>query len=225
MDNQDRLLAPSCHLMVWFSMPNYARLREYFERGDFFVNPVPLIWYKSDKIGILPDHNRRPRQVYETCLLVTRGDRMLVKALPNVSDAPAKKRWADHISEKPSLALLPFFRMLVDNSTRMLDPTCGSGSSLSCAATLGAAFIRGWELDQYHATTARDKMHYGRFHTTIEGDYDDEIQGEEISAELEAAEDTPDQENDGPSWENSEPTSEELEAIERGEIGIDDLDL
>jgi hypothetical protein len=226
LDNQDRLLAPSCHLMVWLSMLNYHKTKDIFERAGFFVNPVPLIWYKSDKIGILPDHNRRPRQVYETCLLITRGDRMLVKALPNVSDAPARKRQAEHVSEKPTLALLPFFRMLVDGSTRMLDPTCGSGSSLSSAAILGASFIRGWEIDKYHAETARSKMHYGRFHTTTEGEYpDDEVQEQESGAEPEAGAGKEDSSDDASGWEDQGPSEEELQAIERGEIGIDDLDL
>jgi DNA modification methylase len=40
-----------------------------------------------------------------------------------------------------------FFEMFVDDATRFLDPTAGSGTSLLTANQLGAKVIQGLELD------------------------------------------------------------------------------
>jgi DNA modification methylase len=50
--------------------------------------------------------------------------------------------------------LCHFFRMFVDENTRMLDPTCGSGTSLCAAESLHAAQIMGIELDKDYAERA-----------------------------------------------------------------------
>jgi DNA modification methylase len=40
---------------------------------------------------------------------------------------------------KPEAILRHFFEMFVDENTLMLDPTCGSGTALRAAKSLGAA--------------------------------------------------------------------------------------
>jgi hypothetical protein len=54
------------------------------------------------------------------------------------------------MSTKPEWVLQNFFRMFVDSSTLMLDPTCGSGSSLRAAEAegLGAKYVLGLEIDK-----------------------------------------------------------------------------
>ena len=51
------------------------------------------------------------------------------------------------MSEKSLAMLSHFFRMLVDDSTRMIDPTCGSGNAVKAAANAGASFVLGLERD------------------------------------------------------------------------------
>jgi DNA modification methylase len=41
--------------------------------------------------------------------------------------------------------LCKFFPMFVDENTLMLDPTCGSGTSLRAAKSLGASYVLGIE--------------------------------------------------------------------------------
>jgi DNA modification methylase len=48
-----------------------------------------------------------------------------------------------------------FFRMLVDDGTRMLDPTAGSGSALRAAKKLGAKQVLGLEVNPEFAENAR----------------------------------------------------------------------
>jgi site-specific DNA-methyltransferase (adenine-specific) len=59
-----------------------------------------------------------------------------------------------HPSQKPEPMLRHFFSMLVDETTTMLDPTCGSAASLRAAEDLGARSILGVELDPNYAATA-----------------------------------------------------------------------
>jgi DNA modification methylase len=47
-----------------------------------------------------------------------------------------------------------FFRMFVDDSTSMLDPTCGSGTALRAANELDAAHVLGLEINPEFAEDA-----------------------------------------------------------------------
>lgn len=152
-DNLDRFCAPSAHLVFWFSMKYYAETLKFFaEHTDFVINPTPLIWFKSDNTGILPDPSRGPRQVYETAFLGSRGDRKIVQAVANVFPAPSPQ--GQHMSEKSQPMLEHFFRMLVDDTTSLLDPTCGSASALRAARALGCRNFLGLELNPDFAQRA-----------------------------------------------------------------------
>lgn len=145
--NLDRLLLPSAHVMFWFSMEHYADTLAAFSRlaPSLNFNVFPLIWIKSDNSGILTDSNRGPRRVYETAFMASREDRLIVKACGNAYSSPIDRKW--HPSTKPEPMLRHFFSMFVDDNTMMLDPTCGSGSSIRAAESLGAKRVLGLEKD------------------------------------------------------------------------------
>jgi len=138
-------VSPSAHIMFWFSgklgllYSAYQRL----EAMGWTMNPTPLIWHRSDNSGILPDPQRGPRQVYEVCIFGNRGDRKVVQAVSNLYAHPKTKDI--HASEKPRPMLQHFFRMFVDESTVMLDPTMGSGNAVIAAEGMGAASVLGLE--------------------------------------------------------------------------------
>jgi ParB/RepB/Spo0J family partition protein len=153
-NNLDRLTTPSCHLVFWFSMRFYRETLDFFSREtDFLIDPFPLIWMKSDNVGILPDPQRGPRRIYETALLGRRGDRKVVQAVANAYAAPTVRE--RHMSEKPEPVLRHFFRMLVDENSIVLDPTCGSGSAIRAAESLGAKFTTGLEINPEYTERAR----------------------------------------------------------------------
>lgn len=153
--NQDRFVAPSAHLIFWFSMKYYQVTVDTFKSAGWVVLPQPLIWYKSDNTGILADPHRGPRNIYETALFCTRGDRKIVRAVGNVFPCPVpKKDDKIHMSQKPLPMLEHFFRMLVDESTLMLDPTCGSGNSVKAAESMGASWATGLEINPEFAADA-----------------------------------------------------------------------
>lgn len=138
-------VADSAHLMFWLSARHEIihQSRLALEDMGWKVNPVPLIWHRSDNSGILPDPQRGPRQVYEVCLFGSRGDRKIVQAVSNLFAHPKTKEV--HASEKPIAMLQHFFRMFVDESTVMLDPTMGSGNSILAAEESGAKSVLGLE--------------------------------------------------------------------------------
>jgi hypothetical protein len=162
-DNLDRICADSAHIMFWFSMPalattsdestNYADTLAFFkEHSNFKFDPLPLIWVKSDGKGLVPDPMRKPRQIYETCLFGSRGDRKILTPIANAFYGPTAGE--DHASVKPEPMLRHFFRMFVDQYSRVLDPTCGSGAALRAANSLRAAHVLGIEIEKKFADRA-----------------------------------------------------------------------
>lgn len=157
-ENLDRILAPSAHIMFWFSMEHYHETFEAFRKfaPSIDLQKFPLMWHKSDNVGILPDPKRGPRRVYETALIGSREDRPILKAVSNVYPAPTDK--AHHPSTKPEPMLRHFFTMFVDEHSRVLDPTCGGGSALRAAESMGAKATLGLEVDPEHCTNARSAL-------------------------------------------------------------------
>lgn len=160
--NLDKIAYKSAHIMFWFSMNFYEDiLHEIYEsNADLSIDLFPLIWHKSDNKGLLPDPERGPRRIYETCLLISRGDRKVVQAVSNLYSAPTTKEI--HLSEKPESVLRYFMRMLVDEHTELLDPTCGSGTALRAAEALGAHRVLGLELNPEFAMDARGALDRAR---------------------------------------------------------------
>lgn len=153
LNHREELLGSSGHLVFWFSMQHYQYTLERL-RSVFRVDPYPLVWFKSDNKGTLPDPSRGARRVYEVAFLASYGDRKIITPVSNVFAAPTE-RTAGHMSEKSQAMLEHFFRMVVDENTRLLDPTCGSGSALRAADRLGARTVMGLEHSVEFAENAR----------------------------------------------------------------------
>lgn len=166
IENRDRFLSHSAHIIFWHSMKEelYLPMRDTFAQAmpEFTFEDYPLVWMKSDNRGIAPDVERRPRRIYETALFGWRGERKLVKLGSNAYAAP--KEASAHPSTKPEPVLRHFLSMVVDHHTRLLDPTCGSGSALRAADSLGAATVLGLELDPEFAEDA--KARWRRYKST-----------------------------------------------------------
>jgi DNA modification methylase len=67
-----------------------------------------------------------------------------------------------HMSEKPEPMLRHFFRMLVDDNSLVLDPTCGSGSAIRAAESLGAKIAIGLEINEEYTQRARLALQQAR---------------------------------------------------------------
>lgn len=168
MQNLDKLLANSGHIMFWYSMDFHSETLEAFEERapTLAMRKRPLIWHKTDNVGIISDPKRGPRNIYENALFGSREDRFIVKPVANVYGGSTQRDL--HPSTKPEPMLRHFFQMFVDETTRMLDPTCGSGSSLRAAESLGAEHVLGLERDPEIAKTARDALTNFRIKRKVE---------------------------------------------------------
>lgn len=157
-DNLDNILAFSGHIMFWFSMQHYTDTIQFIQKNApiLNINPIPLVWLKSDNAGVCPDPLRRMRQITEFALLLTRGDRNLAKVVSNAYSCPTDRKL--HPSCKPEPMLRHFFTAIVDSTTRLLDPTCGSGAALRAAESLNAESVFGLEVDETHAQNAKDAL-------------------------------------------------------------------
>lgn len=158
--NWDNIASPSCHFIFWFSMKHYSTTMEFFRKHmpQLTVNEFPLIWHKTDNRGTLPDPQRGPRRIYETAFFGYTEDRKIVKAISNTYGAPTQKNLSGHISEKPEPMLRHFFQMVVDDQTSILDPTCGGGSAIRAAESMGAKRSLGLELNPDHCAVARKRL-------------------------------------------------------------------
>jgi hypothetical protein len=170
--NRDQLLTQSSHLMFWlkFDPAKIVETINFFRLNapDIEFCTLPLIWHKTDNRGILADSNRGPRNVCEVALFASRGDRFIVRAVSNCYGSQTTKEI--HQSEKPEPMLRYFFSMFVDENTRMLDPTCGSGTSLRAAESLGADVL-GLEIDESLVSAATSKLRHWRNLKALEKKY------------------------------------------------------
>ena len=162
--SMDRIAASSAHLMFWYTADNQllADLVRRFgrEAPSWNFYKFPLIWMKSDNSGVGHDPSHFPRHTYEACLLAVRGDRKVIQMVGDTYSAPTDTKL--HPSAKPEPVLRHFFRMLVDPTTRLLDPTCGSGAALRAAESLGAKEVLGLELNLQTADNARAALREAR---------------------------------------------------------------
>lgn len=154
LEGIDKISLPSAHCIFWFDMLYYQWTVDAFTAAGWkLVQPFPLVWNKVSK-GVAADTNRRPRHVYETALMFSRGDRRIRKLVADVfTHVPDDEKL--HISQKALPVLEHFLSLVVDKHSRVLDPTCGSGTALAAAVKLGATDILGLELDAINADLAR----------------------------------------------------------------------
>jgi len=164
----DNFCADSAHMIFWFSPTFYCQTWEMLKLLDGFqFDEHPLIWQRGENEGIAPDPQRRPRRIYDMAFFGWRNDRRIVRTKANSFTAPTEREIHPH--EKSQAALEHFFEMCVDSQTRLFDPTCGSGSALRAALSLGAERVIGLERDEEFAADARRALSKARGSTSFIG--------------------------------------------------------
>jgi len=121
-------------------------------RGAGFRPVGHLVWTKTyvSHVGFLKGQ-------HETAYLLAKGSPP-APAMP-ISDVLLRpnthNRW--HPTEKPVQSLVPVIEAFTKPGEVVLDPFCGSGSTLLAAKILGRRYI-GIELDAEHAKTAQGRL-------------------------------------------------------------------
>jgi len=155
VENLDKFFSVSGWIMFWYSERLGRETRDLFKykAPSLEIQTHPLIWLHSDNSGISPEHKYRPRHIYDTCLLMHRGDMPMARLKSDAYASPSDR--SIHPSTKPEPMLRYFFEMFVDDQTTIFDPTCGSGAALRAAESLGARRILGLEIDWQYCEAAR----------------------------------------------------------------------
>lgn len=154
LNNKDRLIAPSAHVIMWLSLRFEEWTKQEFAKHGFTWNMQPFIWFKNDNRGIIADKDCGMRNVGEYALVFNRGRRKVCKNISNIFAHPTTKKF--HASEKPGAMLDYLFSGFADETSRVLDPTCGSGTAIQAAMRAGCAEALGLELDESFAEKALD---------------------------------------------------------------------
>jgi DNA modification methylase len=115
---------------------------------------------KVPSAGLVPDPKRKTRRIYETCFYGSRGDHKILTPVANAYAGPTDG--SGHPSAKPKDMLCHFFEMFVDQNTRMLDPTCGSGTALCAAEYHDATQVLGLEINKDYAERASSALEAAR---------------------------------------------------------------
>ena len=142
------LIAPQCHIMFWLSQNFRRETEDFFNSIGGYVHPFLMIWHCGSNEGLVPDPQRYGRRTYETAMLITFGDRKIVGPRALSLEASRESSTRIHRSQKPIKVLSHFFGMFIDNSSIVLDPTAGSGTSLIVANNLKAKQVTGLELNK-----------------------------------------------------------------------------
>ena len=153
---QENFITENAHMLFWLSWKYFEVTKQVLRAAGWKVLDYPCIWHKTDNAGMLPDPKRGPRYVNEVALFCSRGDRLIVQAVANTFGAPTESDV--HMSIKPQAMLAHFFRMFIDDTSIVLDPTCGSGSAIRAAYAAGASRSLGLELNSGFALAAADKL-------------------------------------------------------------------
>ena len=154
LENEERIIASSAHIICWISLRYEEWIKAEFAKKGYACLMQPFIWHKSDNKGIIADPQCGMRNVGEYALIFNKGRYPVLKNISNIFDHPTTKHF--HASEKPIPVLDRLFEAFVDGNTRLLDPTCGSGTAIISAAKAGAEEALGIELDAEFAKKAQE---------------------------------------------------------------------
>ncbi len=144
----NRVLKPSSHFYIFFSINQYDFLYNEMNKKGFHVDPVPIVWDK--RRTTTPFRGYSYSACYELCLFGHKlpRERMLSKPAKTIIEEKVTSIVDKvHVFQKP-ISLLRFF---LEQSTNLgdvvLDPFAGSGSTIIAAKALGRTGI-GFEVNK-----------------------------------------------------------------------------
>lgn len=153
-----RITKPRANIFMFCDIDLFYVLREMAGRVGWVPFRTPIIWQKSHSEGMAPWQAKGFRRTYEMLFWATKGQRGLISSPVDVLDHPRVPRNERiHAAQKP----VPLLRRLIECSTLpgdyVLDPCCGSGSTL-VAARESLRHGMGIEADETFYNTAMSNV-------------------------------------------------------------------
>lgn len=137
-----RVLKPDTWSIVWFGQQFYERMVQALEKLHFEVNPVPYVWFKTNKSGATGDSSKIEMNVYEVYLRIRKGDpRLFRKPNTNVLSYPMDRGdERTHFAQKNVDLMVDILERYTFSGMFVIDPTYGSGTFFKAAKRLGRIF-------------------------------------------------------------------------------------
>lgn len=154
-----RIAKPMANLFLFCDIDLFPVLREMAGRVGWVPFRTPIIWQKSLSEGMAPWQGKGFRRTYEMIFWATKGQRGLISSPVDIQTVPrVPKGERVHAAQKP----VDLLKRLIECSTLpgdfVLDPCCGSGSTLVAAKQLGRIGL-GIEFDETFFNTAMANVH------------------------------------------------------------------
>jgi DNA modification methylase len=143
-----RVAKPRANLFIFGDVDLFAFFKEASSRMGWKPFRTPIIWQKSESEGLAPWGREGFRRTYELIFFATKGGRGLLQSPTDVLRENRVSRALRRYGPEKPVGLM---EQLIECSTMpgdmVLDPCCGSGSTLAAARRLKRKAI-GIELDE-----------------------------------------------------------------------------
>lgn len=147
------------NLLMFFDIRNWDFLNRCAKQMGWAVFPRPIIWRKSESEGMAPWGGQGPRLTTEMILYATKGQRGMTASPTDVFEFKRVSRTErSHAAEKPVELLKKLIEVTTLPGDSVLDPCCGSGSTL-VAAREAKRIGLGIEKDPHYFNLAFANLH------------------------------------------------------------------
>lgn len=160
-----RVCKNRANLFIFTDIDHFDWLRTISAQAGWSPFRTPIIWAKSDSEGLAPWGRQGFRRTYELIFFATKNRRGLINSPVDILRHNRVSRSdRDYGPEKP----VSLLRELIEASTLpndyVLDPCCGSGSTLDAARECRRRAL-GIELDESAFNLALSRAHGGKLKT------------------------------------------------------------
>lgn len=153
-----RICKNQANLFMFCDIRRHNEFVQMAKRIGWTPFETPIIWRKSESEGLAPWGRQGFRRTYETILYATKGSKGLYSSPVDILDEKrVGKHERTHAAEKP----VGLLKLLIECSTLpgdfVLDPCCGSGSTLVAAQVTKRKGL-GIELNEAYVETAMSNL-------------------------------------------------------------------
>jgi DNA modification methylase len=153
-----RIAKPQANLFMFCDIDLFPWLKTAAARMGWTPFRTPLVWRKSQSEGMAPWQGKGPRRTYELIFYATKGQRGLIASPVDVLEEKRVSRSERiHAAQKPVELLETLITCSTLPGDFVLDPCCGSGSSLVAAKNTKRIGL-GIEIDEGHYNTAMSNV-------------------------------------------------------------------
>lgn len=153
-----RITKSQANLFMFCDIDLFPLLKQMASKMGWVPFRTPIIWRKSMSEGMAPWQGKGPRRTYEMVLYATKGQRGLITSPVDVLDeSRVSRKERIHAAQKPTELLEQIIECSTLPGDFVLDPCCGSGSTIVAAKNLKRRGL-GIEVDETFYNTAMSNV-------------------------------------------------------------------